>query len=104
MAVLARTLFVFLIIALAAAEYPPPPNDHKLEFVILVTRHGARSPTVGLTPNVTISSDLWKIELGKQELLQAKIGYFAIDLPVQLTQNSGFKQKYSFIANLILNH
>ena len=64
MAVLPKLLLISLLLISTFAAQESQKNAKELVFTMLVTRHGARSPTLDVPEGATISSDEWEITLG----------------------------------------
>ena len=62
----ALKLLCFLcILAVSTVSTQELADEGELKFVMLITRHGARSPSIEMPPNATIINDPWKIPFGK---------------------------------------
>jgi len=53
-----------LILLFSTVAFAIEENDSDIVFTMLVTRHGARSPTVSVPNGTTITKDNWNIYLG----------------------------------------
>lgn len=64
MAVLIKAIAILLLVSFVASVEQVQDDAGEIKFIMMLTRHGARSPTSPMPPNSTITPDKWEIYLG----------------------------------------